>query len=1107
LKIAQIGEEDGCLNYIIERYSLGFQNGCNVIEHAPGLGGGVAGDNLTGFWIERDLTRAIDCRSNTHRLRVGADGGRRLARGNDLLHAASLAGTHGMTNGGISSILNSDMVSWILKKILGSKNQRELKRLMPIVRRINEFDEQLKSLSDDALRAKTAVWKEELAKIPDLEDQWRKLDEILPEAFAVVRNAARRLKDRQGSFTVCDQPMTWDMVHFDVQLLGGIILHRGRIAEMATGEGKTLVATLPLYLNALTGRGAHLVTVNDYLARRDAEWMGQLYDFLGLTVGCIQHDQEPDVRREQYGMDITYGTNSEFGFDYLRDNGMATTREQQVQRGYHYAIVDEVDSILIDEARTPLIISGPATISTHQYDKWKPLIEQLVRKQNMLCNRLASEAIEKFEQGDVEKGGLLMFRVKLGQPRNKQLLRLMEDPEKRRAIDKAELSFYQDTRKEELFALKEELFFTIDEKSNEADLSEQGRNFLNPDDPNAFVLPDLINEFTEIDLNPDLSDEEKERAKTERQQICDAQAERIHNISQLLRAYCLFEKDVQYVIEENKVVIVDEFTGRKMPGRRWSDGLHQAVEAKEGVQIDRETQTLATITIQNYFRLYQKLAGMTGTAETEAAEFHDIYKLDVNVIPTNRPVARKDYNDRIYKTRREKYNSVINEIRECHNKQQPVLVGTVSVEASELLGRMLKREKIPHNVLNAKFHMQEAEIVARAGQPGTVTISTNMAGRGTDIKLGERVPESGGLMVIGTERHEARRIDRQLRGRCARQGDPGSSRFYVSFEDDLMRNFGAADRMTKIMERFGLEEGQELEHRWLNKSVETAQKRVEQRNYLIRKRTLDFDDVMNNQREVVYTYRNETIDSEEPRVLIYEVIDEAVPAKVKEYLDVDEPNYAGLIHWVNTTFPLGLTKEKAQFETRTVEDNARFLIEKIKNAYERKSSHEETTAVKSLERYIILNAIDRLWQEHLYAMDALREGVYLRGYAQKDPLIEYKTEAYDMFVELMANIKNEVLNNLFRSTSNLQAFENFLATLPQFLLREHAPTAPTADALARGRQLQPVGATAAVGGEGDGAGEMTLDLPIRRSIPKVGRNEPCPCGSGKKYKNCCGRVA
>ena len=987
------------------------------------------------------------------------------------------------------------MVGWILRKIIGSKNQREVKRLAPMVRRINEIEEKLRNVSDDELRQRTADWKAELSKMEDPQAVWRRLDEILPEAFAVVKNAARRLTERGASFSVCDQPMTWNMVHFDVQLVGGMVLHRGRIAEMATGEGKTLVATLPLYLNALTGRGAHLVTVNDYLARRDAEWMGQLYNFLGLTVGIIQHDQPPDVRREQYAMDITYGTNSEFGFDYLRDNGMATTREQQVQRGYYYAIVDEVDSILIDEARTPLIISGPATVSTHQYDKWKPLVEQLVRKQGMLVNRLASEAKESFDKGETEKGGLEMFKVKLGQPRNKQLLRMMEDPEKRRAIDKAELQFFQDSRKEELFELKEELFFTIDEKSQEADLSEQGRAFMNPDDPNAFVLPDLISEFTEVDLDPAIAPEEKDKKKADLQQHCDAQGERIHNISQLLRAYCLFEKDVQYVIEENKVVIVDEYTGRKMPGRRWSDGLHQAVEAKEGVQIDRETQTLATITIQNYFRLYQKLAGMTGTAETEAAEFHDIYKLDVNVIPTNRPVARKDHNDRIYKTRREKYNAVINEIRDRHAKQQPILVGTVSVEASELLSRMLKREKIPHNVLNAKFHMQEAEIVARAGQAGTVTISTNMAGRGTDIKLGERVPEFGGLYVIGTERHESRRIDRQLRGRCARQGDPGSSRFYVSFEDDLMRNFGAADRMTRIMERFGLEEGQELEHRWLNKSVETAQKRVEQRNYLIRKRTLDFDDVMNNQREVVYGYRNEVIDSQEPRTLIYEVIDEAVPNKVRELVDEAEQDYGPLMNWVNVTFPVGLNRERAAFETRSIDENAQFLIQRIKETYERKSSHEEATAVRSLERYIILNAIDRLWQEHLYAMDALREGVYLRSYAQKDPLIEYKTEAYDMFVELMVNIKNEVVHNLFRSTSNLKAFEDFLGSLPHFLQREHGPSTATAT------PDKPDEA------DGGGAENISLDLPQRRSLPKVGRNEPCPCGSGKKYKNCCGRMA
>src|ERR1700716_2864481 len=815
------------------------------------------------------------------------------------------------------------MVNWVLKKILGSKNQREVRRLRPLVEQINRIEQEYQALSDAELQAKSLAWKQELSAIQDPDVLAKRLNALLPEAFAAVKNTARRLWDR--SWSVCDQPLVWNMIHFDVQLIGGIALHQGKIAEMATGEGKTLVATCPLYLNALSGRGVHLVTVNDYLARRDAEWMGEIYKFLGLTVGCIQHDQSPSDRKAQYDCDVTYGTNSEFGFDYLRDNGMATSKDQQVQRGHYFAIVDEVDSILIDEARTPLIISGPATVSSHQYDKFKPIVEQLVKRQTMRCNRLVSEAKEALEHGDQEQGGRILFKVKLGQPRNKGLLRLMEDPENRRALDKAELSFYQDSRKEDLVALKEELNFTIDEKHQDSDLSEMGRSYLNPDDADAFVLPDLISEFTEIDLDESLTPEQKDDRKRQRQQHCDSQAERIHNIAQLLRAYCLFEKDVEYVVEENKVIIVDENTGRKMPGRRWSDGLHQAVEAKEGVQIDRETQTLATITIQNYFRLYHKLAGMTGTAETEANEFHDIYKLDVSVIPTNRPVARKDANDRIYKTRREKYNAVINEIKQRHNKQQPILVGTVSVEASELLSRMLKREKVPHNVLNAKYHMQEAEIVQRAGQAGTVTISTNMAGRGTDIKLGPGVQDKGGLFVICTGRHESRRIDRQLRGRCARQGDPGASRFYVSFEDDLMRNFGAADRMTRIMERFGLEEGQELEHPWLNKSVETAQKRVEQRNYMIRKRTLDFDDVMNMQREVVYTYRNETIDAEEPRPLIYEVIDEAVPAKVKEYLDLDEANYAGLIHWVNTTFPLGLTKVKPEFETCDVEGNGQVL--------------------------------------------------------------------------------------------------------------------------------------------------------------------------------------
>jgi preprotein translocase subunit SecA len=988
------------------------------------------------------------------------------------------------------------MINWLIKKVIGSKNTRMVKSMRPIIERINALEIEFQNLSDDGLRAKTAQWKAQLAGL-DEEAQERKLDEILPEAFAAVKNAARRLTERKHSFNVCDQPVTWNMVHFDVQLIGGICLHRGMIAEMATGEGKTLVATLPLYLNALTGRGAHLVTTNDYLARRDAEWMRQIYGFLGLTTGILQHDQTPDTRREEYACDITYGMNSEFGFDYLRDNGMATSKDQQVQRGYHFAIVDEVDSILIDEARTPLIISGPATVSTHQYDKFRPLVDELVRKQTMLCNRLVSEAEELWKQGKAEEFGTMMVKVKLGQPRNKGFLRAQEDPDRRRAIDKAELSFYTDARKEDLFALKEELFFVIDERAHEADLSEKGRVFMNPDDPDAFVLPDLLSQFAEIDNSHNLTDAQKIEEKGKRQAYMDHQSERIHNIAQLLRAYCLFEKDVQYVVEEGKVVIVDEFTGRKMTGRRWSDGLHQAVEAKEGVTIDRETQTLATITIQNYFRLYFKLAGMTGTAETEANEFHDIYKLGVAVIPTNRPILRKDFNDFIYKTRREKFNAVVKEIAAAHTKGQPVLVGTVSVEASEVLSRMLKREKIPHAVLNAKYHMQEAEIVARAGQPGAVTISTNMAGRGTDIKLGAGVAELGGLYVIGTERHESRRIDRQLRGRCARQGDPGLSRFYVSFEDDLMRNFGAAERMTRMMDRMGLEEGQELEHSMLNSSVQSAQKRVEQRNYLARKRTLEFDDVMNKQREVVYGFRNEAINAEDPRPLIYETLEEAIPEKVISYLPPDdEKNPQGLLHWVNTTFPLGLTMEAARFDKENADQVSNFLIEKIKTSYEIKCRHEDSEAVRGLERYIILNAIDRLWQEHLYAMDSLREAVYLRAYGQKDPLVEYKTEAYEMFTELMANIKGEVLHNLFRSTSNLMAFEQFLSSLPTHLLGADLDAPPALE--------EPAGPDAS---SMELPAHRETPQPVHRDAPKVGRNDPCPCGSGKKFKSCCGSNA
>ncbi|RME96213.1 MAG: preprotein translocase subunit SecA, partial [Verrucomicrobia bacterium] len=746
------------------------------------------------------------------------------------------------------------MIGWLIKKVIGTKNEREVRRLRPLVAQINEIEESLRSLSDDDLRAKTAAWKQELSRIQDDKELQRRLNEILPEAFAVVKNACRRMTERKTVINVRGHDVVWDMIPFDVQLIGAWALHNGRIAEMATGEGKTLVATMPVYLNALTGRGVHVVTVNDYLAARDSEWMGAVYRFLGLTVGCILHDQPPAVRREQYACDITYGTNAEFGFDYLRDNGMAVRAEDQVQRGHYYAIVDEVDSILIDEARTPLIISGPAVVNTDNalYVEFKPRVEALVRMQEKLCRRYLSEAKELLrklhpEDGSVPKdadeiarqAGLLLYRVKMGAPKMPELLELMENPENQQLAHAAELELHTDQTKRALYAEKEELFFAIDEKGHEADLTEKGRNAISPDDPEAFVLPDLATQLHEIDNGPEADPLKRLELKQKVQAEFENKARRIHVISQLLKAYCLYQRDVQYVVQDGKVIIVDENTGRLMTGRRWSDGLHQAVEAKEGVEIERETQTLATITIQNYFRMYKKLAGMTGTAETEAQEFHDIYNLGVLVIPTNKPCIRIDYDDTVYKTKREKYAAVIREIQEIHAKGRPILVGTISVEVSELLSRMLKRVGIVHSVLNAKYHQQEAEIVARAGQRGAVTIATNMAGRGTDIKLGPGVAELGGLHVIGTERHESRRIDRQLRGRCARQGDPGSSHFFISLEDDLMRLFGS-DRIIKIMERVGLEEGQPLEHPFLNRSISQAQKRVEQHNFQIRKRTLEY---------------------------------------------------------------------------------------------------------------------------------------------------------------------------------------------------------------------------------------------------------------------------
>ena len=681
------------------------------------------------------------------------------------------------------------MLSFLFKPFAGRHYRKFLETSRPIVAKINEIEKSYQALSDDQLKAKTDEFSARLKA-------GETLDQILPEAFAAVKNAARRLCGK--TVVVCDHELTWDMVHFDTQLIGGIALHQGKIAEMATGEGKTLVATLPLYLNALTGRNTQLVTVNDYLARRDSEWMGNLYNFLGITVGCIQQQMAPAVRRDMYSRHITYGTASEFGFDYLRDNGMATRKEDQVQRDYWYCIVDEVDSILVDEARTPLIISGPAPIEREQpFTRLKPGIDQLVSEQTRFCNKLASDAREILEKATATKeerdhAFRLLLQVKMGTPKNKQLLRALENPEWRKALDALEIDVNSDLNKDEGFKIKENLFFVVDERQHQADLTEIGRRRLRPDNPDAFMLPDLATEFSELDKDTSMTPEVREAKKLESQNAYAQISEEIHAISQLLRAYTLYERDVEYVVTpspESKVMIVDENTGRVMPGRRWSDGLHQAVEAKEGVEIERETRTYATITIQNYFRMYQKLAGMTGTAETEATEFHEIYRLAVQTIPTNKPCIRIDKNDSIFKTRRDKYNAVVSEIEAANKRGQPVLVGTTSVESSEVLSRMLRRTGIIHTVLNAKFHEQEAEIVSRAGLRGAVTIATNMAGRGTDIKLGEGVRDLGGLYVIGTERHESRRVDRQLRGRCSRQGDPGLTKFFLSLEDDLMRRF------------------------------------------------------------------------------------------------------------------------------------------------------------------------------------------------------------------------------------------------------------------------------------------------------------------------------
>jgi preprotein translocase subunit SecA len=1047
------------------------------------------------------------------------------------------------------------MLSFLFKRLAGRHYRKFQEACRPLVARINEVELSYQALTDEQLRAKTEEFRN---RIKDGET----LDALLPEAFAAVKSAARRLVGR--TFVVCEHELTWDMVHFDVQLIGGIALHRGMIAEMATGEGKTLVATLPLYLNALTGRNTQLVTVNDYLARRDSEWMGCIYSFLGVTYGCIQQPMTSEARREMYGRDITYGTASEFGFDYLRDNGMATRKEDQVQRDHWYCIVDEIDSILVDEARTPLIISGPAPIEREQpYTRLKPGVEQLVNDQTRLCNRIAGEAKEllekpagqKSQQADTTQAAMRkLLQVKMGNPKNKQLLRLMENPEWRKMLDKIETEMNSDLNKEDIYRLKEDLFYVIDERQHQADLTEIGRTKLRPDNPDAFMLPDLATEFSDLDREGGAPPEQREAQKLAAQQRYAEISEEIHSISQLLRAYSLYERDVEYVVQDGKVMIVDENTGRVMPGRRWSDGLHQAVEAKEGVAIERETRTYATITIQNYFRMYEKLAGMTGTAETEATEFNDIYRLAVQVTPTNKPCIRIDRNDSIFKTRRDKYNAVVREIDAAHQRGQPVLVGTTSVEASEVLSRMLKRAGIIHTVLNAKFHQQEAEIVSRAGLRGAVTIATNMAGRGTDIKLGEGVrfavscgphpdPEkkgvlrytltepgtgevrtidsdsdaaralqlradtrvTGGLFVIGTERHESRRIDRQLRGRCSRQGDPGLTKFFLSLEDDLMRLFLQGNLASRLMEG-SMQEGEELEHPWLNRSIESAQKKVEQQNFAVRKRLLQYDDVLNQQREVIYGIRNAAIHSERPKDIIFEQIEEELRMRlsVAGYGEKTGPVSSAadsLVGWINTHFPIGL--RVSELSGNDLPALTAMLLGRIKQAYALKESAEIPEALGALERYVIINAIDHHWQEHLTEMEELRRYIGLRQYGQKDPLVEYKGEAYYFFEELMNNVRLQICTGLFRSATNLQSFENMLALLSR-TARAVGPADQPAVALAAGAGQ---GGGPPGGGPPGAAPAAEIQLPkvtIKRDLPKVGRNDPCPCGSGKKYKHCHG---
>ncbi|MDR0683029.1 MAG: preprotein translocase subunit SecA [Dysgonamonadaceae bacterium] len=1035
--------------------------------------------------------------------------------------------------------------------------------------------EELKSTIENLeLEDREKVWNE-IDKIEKdiLEQHEKTLEEILPEVFAIVKDTARRFTENdqtevtatefdrklavdhdfvsiQGDKAIYKNrwmaggnEITWDMIHYNVQLFGGVVLHKGKIAEMATGEGKTLVATLPVFLNAMTHNGVHVVTVNDYLSKRDSEWMGPLYMFHGLSVDCIdKHRPNSDERRKAYEADITFGTNNEFGFDYLRDN-MAISPHDLVQRKHNYAIVDEVDSVLIDDARTPLIISGPVPKGEDQlYEEYRSRVENVVTIQKKLTNNLLAEARKLMASEDSkqqEEGQKLLFRSFKGMPKNKPLIKYLSEPGVKAAMLKTE-EFYMQQQNRDMHIITDELYFVIDEKNNSIELTDKGIDVLtgNSDDPEFFVLPDIGVKIAEIE-NEAIPDEEKQARKDELMQNYAVKSERVHTVNQLLKAYCLFEKDDEYVVLDNKVKIVDEQTGRIMEGRRYSDGLHQAIEAKERVTVEAATQTFATITLQNYFRMYHKLAGMTGTAETEAGEFWDIYKLDVVVIPTNRPIARNDMNDRIYKTAREKYAAVIEEITALRDKGRPVLVGTTSVEISELLSRMLNMRKIPHQVLNAKLHQREADIVAQAGQTGTVTIATNMAGRGTDIKLSQEVREAGGLAIIGTERHDSRRVDRQLRGRAGRQGDPGSSVFFVSLEDDLMRLF-ATERIAGMMDRMGFKEGEVLEHSMLNKSVERAQKKVEENNFGIRKRLLEYDDVMNSQREVIYTRRrhalmgervgldvlnmlydtanaisedfSESNDYEDLKFELYKTLALETPVTEEEFREMKQSNLTDVIF----NAAVESFKRKNDRMIQIAQPNIKRIYEDVGSKYQNiiipisdgkkvynincnlKTAYETESKdiVKSFEKAILLHSIDESWKEHLREMDELRHSVQNASYENKDPLLIYKLESFNLFKNMVDAMNRKSVSVLMRGQIHIPEQQNVREAAPE-RKTDYSRYRTQKDELAENRRVQ-----------GEVAGRDTREPQRREPIrteKTVGRNDPCPCGSGKKYKACCGK--